>query len=346
MQIYTRVLLKEITSRFLFVFAITLFLMLTLLLGLGRSLAIVDALPWSFLMHFMAYEMMHALCWTLPCALYVSLLLWTADAIESQLIYRLFHSGWTIARIYRVQCWSILPLLVLACLINALGLPWARIQQRLLLESAYRQDVHAGLSSNRFHSISLGGEPWVLYLDRQHGRSHVVGFQSEGEKWRVVSAQEVSAKAQDGRIHLREGQRVDFHPGRTYPLIVVDFKDYALSIPGLQELMEHELPDYQVDVWDRPTQAARFEAYNRFSRMAMLGVLSIFPARMMVGSSIHKMRFFLQGLSLYMLYWFFFLLGRWILIWDQFQHLSWLLFPHACMLFLAAIWPWLRRVGS
>lgn len=346
MYIYTGVIIDHVGRLFMVVLSCVVLLMM-LLLGVDQLVSMPDAIPFSLLMMYLGYELVHVACWVFPVAIYVALVLWAMYATESHFIYRLFHAGWSRRRIYGSQMVWIVPIFFLSVLFNLYYLPIARVQQKLLLGAAYQADATLHLEMNRFHRVNLAGEPWMIYSQSKSKQQEIYAFKDEGvQAINLVYSPNIGTDVDNKQLVLHAGHRVNIDPDAFWPITLWSYERYGLGLPTLQLFNSNDRANYEIMIWDHADMDHRLEAYNRVGRVLMGLVLTFIPLLLVKGAEDRsKSRLLHFSFVLYVMYWIVFILCRWVLMLDGYQHLYLILTPHAIMsvVLVAFYFGWARR---
>lgn len=346
MHIYTEVIIDHLGRLFLVVLSCSILLMM-MLLGLDQLASMPEAIPVALLAKFLGYELVHISCWVFPIAIYLALVIWAMHASENQFIYRLFHAGWNRRRIYRAQLVWIFPIVVLSILFNLYYLPVARVQQKLLLGTAYQADATLHLERDRFHRISLAGEPWIIFSDNHNKNQEIYAFK-EGEEQLidVMYSSDIGTDKAQKQLVLKSGTRVSIDPSASFPISLWSYEKYGLALPALQLFKAEEIANYEIMIWNTADMDHRLEAYNRVGRIFMGLILSFVPLLLVKGMESRGRNHLIKvALLWYVLYWVVFILCRWILMLDQYQHLYTIFVPHVIMsgLLVGYYYRWVHR---
>lgn len=330
MHMYTRLIFARVVQLFLVTLCCVFTVMLSLL-GFEQVMTMPESIPMGLFGFMLLYEWVHILCWVLPVTTYIALVLWCAQAAESQLLYRLFHAGWSRLSIYGVLLSFLLPWMVIEVALNVHYLPYARSQQRWLLEEAYQTDATLHFEGDRFHRLKLAGETWMIFFDQGEPHS-LYAFHTQEDALTVIVSDQVATDPKSRQLVLRQGQRVHWSKNEAWPLSIWTYEEYGLTLPVLALSKDTDLSNYTAQVWDQPEANYRLEAYNRLGRILMMVILTWVPLLLVDGTEQRqKVQVFQRGLCWYVWYWILFILCRWALALDQYQHLGWALLPHGLM---------------
>lgn len=333
MLIYNRVVVEHVGYLFAVCLAFISCLML-MVMGVEQFSALPQGMSLLIVLEYVLLECVHVACWVFPTALYVALTLWAMMAMESQLIYRLFHAGWNRYKIYCVQALWIMPVFVLSIVLNFYYLPIARIAQKLLLHNVYQKDVMSYLNGDRFHTLTLGDDKWVIYFSKKHKKNQLYAFKkSTHDAFSVMYAPETYTDKKQQQLVLSEGTRLDVKQDVRWPMELWTFKQYAFNLPVPQFIGDNDRANYKVDIFHMRDMNHFLEIYSRCGRVMMLLILSFVPLLLIEVVTSRKHVYIIQrALIWYVLYWMVFVLCRWILMWDNFQHISLVAMPHIIML--------------
>ena len=347
MHIYNRVIVEHIGHLFFICLGVISLLML-MILSVDQLSTLPDNIAMYYIMEYVMLECVHIACWVFPIALYVAMVLWAMMATENQLIYRLFHAGWSRIGMYGAMSLWIVPVCILSIVLNFYYLPIARVAQKILLQNIYQHDVSVYLENNRFHKLSLGDEKWVIYFSRVQKKNKIYAFKKYPNRdFSVMYAPSTHTNADKGELELEGGVRVDFKAQARWPIEIWKFAQYALYLSPPQLIHDNEQANYSIKVWDTPDMDHVLEYYNRMGRVLMLVILSFVPLLLVEGVSIRKRLFIVhQALAWYAIYWMLFILCRWFLMWDNFTHINLIFVPHIIMVLLILIYYWffVRRI--
>lgn len=343
MHIYTGVIIDHLGRLFALVLSCSILLMM-MLLGVDQLVSMPEAVSMYLVMTFLAYELVHIACWVFPVAIYISLVVWAMYASENQFIYRLFHAGWSRLRIYRAQMVWIIPIIILSVVFNLYYLPIARVHQKLLLGTAYQADATLHLERDRFHRISLAGEPWMIFTQTKDKKQEIYAFKDDSDKSvNVLYSSDIGTDTSLSQLVLKTGDRVNIDPNAQWPIITWSYERYGLALPALQLFNMDERANYEVDIWDTPDMDHRLESYNRVGRILMGLILTFVPLLLVHGTEVRARSTFIQiALLWYVIYWVVFITCRWLLLWDQYQHVEMILAPHIIMCVLLLMYYFLR----
>jgi hypothetical protein len=188
----------------------------------------------------------------------------------------------------------------------------------------------------------LGIDSFLFFFIKKNNDTGVYGFrQSKDQDFLVMYAPYFHTNSDNIELALEQSTLVDFKENDNWPVKVWQFEQIAYHLAPPVLIKDHERSHYDIDIWQTTGMDYMLECYNRMGRVMMLLVLSFVPLLLVEAVSLRKRMFILvKALAWYVLFWFVFILSRWVLMWDQFSHVAWIFFPHLLMLTLIGGYYW------